>query len=226
MNATDLLRLLGRRWLPLLAFMVMGVALTLPLTQTTPLYWTQTDVLFVSPGNSLVDSVDETITPDLVVFAGALSRRINDGRPTSRLASASAPIYGAGLREGYSVEVPNVGGQWENSFTRPVVSVQVVGSSPDEVQHVLTTVIGTIETASADLQDQFGVTAANRINAQPVTPDANIAYVGRTRSGGMRGVAALAVVIVAGSVALTVEVDRRLARRVARTPEATGAVAA
>jgi hypothetical protein len=145
---------------------------------------------------------------------------VNHGRAAQRLSSASAPLYGVGVTQGYSVSLPNVGGQWENSFTRPALSVQVVDSTAAGAQETLDGVLSNINTAASGLQDQFGVEAGALIRAVPVTPESTISYVGRTRSQTLRAALTLGLVIDGLAVLVTFEVDRLLQLRQSHPPAA------
>lgn len=195
---------------------VIGVALTavagLTLLRPSPLHWTQVDVVFVGPGEAASGSSNETNTESLVAFAGVVERELN-GRPVQRLSSPSAPIYGAGIREGTSIVLPNLGGQWQNSFRRPVLSVQAVDATPEAVLSRLAAAMERIQLTTTRVQDELAVPEAARITFQTAPADPVVSYVGQTGAGRARVVLAVGALGAALTVAAAVEADRFLRRR-------------
>lgn len=146
------LRALGpailRRWY----VTVPGIALSLFVAMGTlsrpPLYWTQTDTYLLAPishrfPNSMTSSSEALIATASVV--------VEDVQGLSKLpptASPDAHLTGLGVRSGFLLRVPDMGGQWEHSFTRPVISIEVIGSDPTAVA---SEAAGLIDRVRADL---------------------------------------------------------------------------
>ena len=72
-------------------------------------------------------------------------------------------LSGEGVRQGYSIQLPNSGGQWATNFDRPVLDVQVVGPSEAWVRSTLATQIRRINRALHSLQRNDGVAPENFI---------------------------------------------------------------
>lgn len=139
-----------------------------------PVYWTQAEVSFVAPNSDpaywIPGGGDNAV---LVPFAALVERRVNDGSDSVDLVLARGTLYGAGVKQGYSVTLPNAGGgQWAKSFTRPALLVQVVDSSAERVNGVLSTVIDRIQAASETLQSQMNVTSSRIVTVTtPSSPE-------------------------------------------------------
>lgn len=203
-------RLLLRRWY----IVALGVLCTLLVAGSVlardGIYTTQVDVVFLAPsepptGNALTISQES-----LIYFAAIVERDVNSGRTGPRMSSATASLYGQGVREGYSVSLPNTGGQWANNFSRPVLDVEVVGASPEQVRLNLEAVLTRIEDTVAERQLSAGARRATWVSTQvaPATP-----VIGYVPVQGKR--AALALGLLGGIVTLvaTIQTDEWQSRR-------------
>ncbi|MEO6702886.1 MAG: pentapeptide repeat-containing protein, partial [Jatrophihabitantaceae bacterium] len=96
-----------------------------------------------------------------------------DSSVAPRMASAEATLVGQGVHDGYSVRLPNTGGQWASQFIKPYLDVQVVAPSSDQVLARMGQLITEIGDDLTTLQNQTGVASKYRIGTQlspPVTP--------------------------------------------------------
>lgn len=212
MTVAEFVRALRSRWFVAALGVVASVAFAVLATTPRPLFWTQTDVLFVAPGASGSGVFDDSTRDGLTAFVSMVERDVNGGTVT-RLSSPTATIYGAGIRTGYSVVLPNLGNQWQNSFARPVLSLQVVDEDPEEVQRVRAEALQRIYDSADRLQADVGVDPDSYITVEPVTPDPVISYVGTSGAGRMRALAVLTGLGVAVTAVVVVEFDRAILRR-------------
>lgn len=211
-SAYTLWRAVRRHWALALCGLVATVAVAVGVpARATPVYYAQTDAVFLPPGGNPDDATAHR--DDLVAFAAAVERQVNGGRPAMRLSSASATLYGAGVRQGSSVVLPNLGSQWQNSFARPVLSVEVVDSRPERVRQVRAQLLERIRRASVALQAQQGVPADARITVGASPQTAVVEPVGASRAGRLRAMVALGVLGVGVTVGAVVAVDRRVGAR-------------
>ncbi len=217
-----LLTAVTKRWYVVLIGLLCGAAALVGMSRDTGVFWTRVEVIFVEPGTDLVASRDGTLETR-VAFASIVEHEVNSSDVVARLSSSNATLAGAGVREGYAVTVPSGGGQWTSSFNRPLLAVEVVGRSADEVTAVLDGLLAQIESVAIDLQDQRGVSPERRILPERVAEDTAIYYQGPTRSGQARGAAAVGAVtglVTFAAVTVLERGDRTRRRR--ETP--TGAV--
>jgi hypothetical protein len=176
-------------------------------------YWTEVSVVFLPPAGS--GNVLEGHSQSLIGFAGAVEREVNEGSREPRLSSPNATLYGAGVRDGVSVELPDSGGQWESAFDRAALTVEVVGATPEAVSRRLTEVVGRIDTVIERRQRAAGVGESGFIATivAPATPSVQHVQ-------GSDGRARLALVLLgAGTTyAAVVLAEERRPRVVGRAP--------
>ena len=127
----------------------------------------------------------------------------------------------AGVRQGYSVVVPNYGGQWENRFSRAVLSIEVVDSTPERVRAVMDDVLRQTEAVTERIQAEKGVYPENQITVVPVPDEPTVSLVGGTSAGRTQAFLAVSPYVVGVAVAATVAVDRLLRRERRAVPAAS-----
>ncbi len=228
MTMAQLLRLLVRRWYVVIA----GVACTglacAALMLTPPAYTAQMDVVLVVPGGATSSRTDDAFAEPLINFTSVVAVRVNAMRPSVKLSSPTADLYGLGVREGVSVTLADAGGQWESIFNAPVIRIQAVDSSPDRVASALNGVVADISLASTSIQDESGVGQSARIGIEtvPLRPEV-FAYTRNRTSEAKATVAAwvLGLSLTASAAALS---DRwaRTPRRSERTRHRATEIAA
>ena len=142
----------------------------------TGIYYSSVNIIFLAPpqsvgGNSLRASSART------VYYAALIERLYTGQNSEpALSTTSSPLYGTGIRHGISVYVPNGGGQWQNSFNQPVITVEIVGESVSEVVSELDAVVVRIRDLAEQPQRDMGIKTDAYITTDlsPAVP--NISY--------------------------------------------------
>lgn len=197
-----------RRWLIVGIGLVVTIWVCLVLAAGERTYWARMDVIFVQPGAGSVANVSDNVVPSLINFAGIIQRRVShEGEPVE-LPSSMATLYGSGVRDGYSITLPNSGTQWAVSYTRPVLAVQAVGNSPDQVRQTLSRVFTQVSSAAHELQAERGAQAGGFIvvDRSPSSPE--IVDLGSTKLGRAKGIAALSAVGLGLTAFLALEADR------------------
>lgn len=214
MTVGVLARILLRRWSVVVAGVFLTALVCSTLLSAERTYWTSMELVFVQPGEGSVANVEDHVVPSLVNFAGIVQRRVSHEGTPVELPSSSATLYGSGVRRGYSITLPNMGTQWAVSYSRPVLAVQVVAGSPDQVRQTVNQVLDLIASTSRDLQSSRGVPAEEFIfiDRSPETPE--IVDLGSTASGRMKGILALSLVGFALSALAALEIDRLLPKRI------------
>ncbi|WP_255769400.1 hypothetical protein [Pseudarthrobacter sulfonivorans] len=208
MTVGVLARVMLRRWAVVLVGVLMTALVCSLLINAGRTYWASVDLVFLQPGESAVANVSDSAVPSLISFAGIVKRRASqDGTPVE-LPSSNATLYGSGVRNGYSITLPNTGTQWAVSYSRPVLAVQVVGGSPDQVRQTVNRVLTMIEVSSRELQSEQGVPAKDFItlDRSPETPE--IVDLGSSKTGRVKGLLALSMVGLALTALAALEIDR------------------
>lgn len=215
MTLANILRLLARRWYVILVGLLLTGGWAAVALQTTGVYTARTTITLMAPaawavaGNSLTDPATT-----VVGFARVVEKTIRES-PTGQLfASADTPLYGSGIREGELVYLPNAGGQWAPNYNRPVLIIDVVGTTSERVAERVDALTAEVAAVIEERQDAFGVAEDQRIRwqADPETPE--VAYVGNNRTRMLGGIVALGCAMsAAAAVAVDVLVRRRRERR-------------
>lgn len=213
MNTGALLRILARRWYVLIAAVIIAGFAFVFMARTGGAYVSEAQVVFIAPGTDAVGAFDEGYRDTLVNFAAAIEREFHNGEQSNRLAE-HAPLFGAGVTQGYQVVLPNSGGQWENSFATPGLSVSVAGPSAEWVSATMSSLLERIDTLADERQVASGVAPENMIVTDHVPTELVISYIGSSRGTQARALLALAAVGLGVGAAAAVSIDRRaLSRR-------------
>jgi hypothetical protein len=178
------------------------------LSDSPRVYSAQTDVVFLAPGNGAIRGLNDGLAQTLVDFAGLVGKKVTDGRPSLKLSSPSATLYGTGVREGVSISLADAGGQWGHMFNRPVLSVQVVDSSSEEVANVLNSIVRDISRTATTLQSETGAPSTDFITIETVPEAIEINSIGQTRTSVAKGLVALTIVGAGLTLGAAIWLDR------------------
>ena len=228
MTMAQLLPLLIRRWYVVVAGAACTWLVCTVLMLTPRAYAAQMDVVFVMPGGVASSRTDDAFAEPLINFTSIVAVKVNAVRPSVKLSSPTAELYGLGVREGVSVTLADAGGQWERIFNAPVIRIQAVDSSPERVASALDEVVADISSASTSIQDESGVAPSARIGMEtvPLRPEV-IAYT-RNRTSEAKATAAAWVLGLSLTAAAAALSDRwaRSRRRSERTRHRATEIAA
>jgi hypothetical protein len=146
-----------RRWYVALFVLAMMVTPILEADKATGVYWSMADVVFYPPGTAAGGNPLRSDSRDIVYYA-ALVEKLVDGQEHNPLSDTTgARLYGTGIRNGYSVYLPNVGGQWQTEFNRAAITVEVVAETEHDVRRVLAGLVERIQKTAAERQAVMGV---------------------------------------------------------------------
>jgi hypothetical protein len=209
MTVWDLVHAVRRQW----ALALVGLLVTLAgayAASTAPgVYYQQTFVVFLPPEPRDANDTNalQNSGGSLVEAAGLVGRQVS-ARPQGPVpVSTRVTIVDLGIRNGALARLPNTAAfsQWSPSFDRPMLDVQIVGNSPEQVRATMTRVVSEIrrtlregELATGSPQDRLIRTVMN-----PPTPPV---FYQRGSSG--RSVLASLVLGLGLTITLTVLVDR------------------
>lgn len=224
MTTAELLGVVRRRWyLVLLGVVATGVVAAL-IASKPGVYSTRVDVVFFpSQQSDPTDANTFSTSADVIAMAGLVEREVNADRETSALTSQDVSLSGTGIRNGTQIRLPNAGGQWDYNFNSPMLTVQSVGSSAEQVVAERTRAVEEITGKLRELQDQEGALPANRITTRVVPDYPKVTYSGGHPTRALAGV----VVIGAGlTLTVTVTVDHLLLLRRRRKADRAGSPSA
>jgi hypothetical protein len=205
-----------RRWyLAVAGLMCIATACLLALSNQG-VYFVRTEAVFLPPSDLNLPNNLMNTSPDAVTMAGAVARRINGADTELKLASPDATIVGRGVSDGFSVALPDSGGQWTPSFGRQLLDVQVVGPNHDEVQVKLDVLVQRIRAELYDLQASAGVMPSNMVTIQQVPISPTITYMDGAPINAIMMLIGLGVPLLTAAIAV---LDRAMPRRAsARDP--------
>jgi hypothetical protein len=213
MTIWDLGVAMGRRWLVVMVGMVCTAAVVMLVGHDQGVYWSRTQVIFLAPASSLYPNSLKTVSDDIIMTAGVVAKRVNGTAVMPKMGSPDVTLFGRGVTDGYSVLLPDTGGQWAPNFAQQMLEVQVVGPDAEDVSRRRQVLVGKISQELTALQDDAGVAEVNRITVKLVPDGADVRYIAgqRTRAAAITGVLGESLVI--GLVGL---LEVRLRRRTQR----------
>lgn len=211
MAAWDLLVASARRWYVVLAGLAVTAGVLLLVHHTPGVYATQTDVLFLAPVTPESPNTISSPTSGVISTAGLVERIVNKGVEKSPT-SGSVGLAGQGIDDGHSIELPNAGGQWASNFTRPVLQVQVTGSSEEGVRIELRRLVDQIREVAREIQSEAGVEPTMLITTQVSPAHPGVGYQQGHRPMALAVTALLGLVLTGLAVCAA---DRLLRRRAA-----------
>ena len=206
MTTTRVLEALRRQWLVVVVgVLVTGVAFVL-LQRLPGLYYSETQMRFLAPQSARFPNVLQVTSDNLISAAGIVKTIVVDGATQTAVSSANVTLVGEGVTDGSSVRLPDIGGQWAHNFASPVLDIQVVGHSADDVRDRMTALQMKVSNTLADLQRQQGVSPENYIRAEPSPQQVVVTYLAPQWKRAALGVALLAIPLTMG---LAVAIDHR-----------------
>lgn len=212
MTFRDVVRAMLRRWYVSVGVLAIGAALTTALLGLPRLYTTKTVVIFTLSGASSFMPDNGTLNESVIDFASTVAKEVND--PSSpQYASVDAPFYGAGVRQGTMVRVPNNGGQWTpTSFSSATIEIQIVSPDAAWVRAQQNAVLKQIKSRTQQ-QQELTASSSGRITAtvEPLTTE--ISQVAPSKTTKLMAIAAPGLASVIVSVWLSATVDHIAGQR-------------
>lgn len=162
-----------RRWYVALTVLALMVPAVLQAWGATGVYWSKVDVVFYPPSGAAGGNPLRADAQATVHYAAMVERLVNGEQGHANLGTTKANLYGTGIRNGYVVYIPSSGGQWQNSFDRSAITVEVVAERKDDVGRILTGLVERIESTAAERQAAMGVVPRSYITTSlsPGTPE-------------------------------------------------------
>lgn len=143
-----------RRWYVAVAVLVLVGAVGAMFARDDGLYSTRTVVVFEIPEPGVWDTGGSRES-GVIALAWAVARQASGTSGAVEYAAVDAPFYGAGIRQGVRVAVPDTGGQWEASYTRAAINIDVVSPDRAWVVEQRREKLAAVQEASVALQASF-----------------------------------------------------------------------
>jgi hypothetical protein len=180
------------------------------MAHTRGVFWSRVNVVFLLPRSTLNPNVLQASADSLITLAGAVGKMVSDPESSIKVVSDSVTLPGEGIKHGYTVRLPNSGGQWANNYTEPLLDVQAVGTTAAEVQSTMTSVVQSIDARLSEMQQAARVDEFNLVTTRLSPPTPPLYFV---RGSRVRAVAATLLLGFGMTVATVVTLSRVLRRR-------------
>jgi hypothetical protein len=177
MTIWDLGVAIGRRWSVVMVGLVCTAVAVVLVGHHQGVYSSRTQVAFLAPSSSSYPNSLKTVSGDIIITAGVVAKSVNGTSLMPKMASPEVTLSGRGVTDGYSVLLPDTGGQWAPNFAQQVLDVQVVGPTADNVRRRQQALVDTIAEQLAALQNYAGVGTLNRITIKSIPSSPNVHYV-------------------------------------------------
>lgn len=182
MTARDLIASMLRQWYVMAVGAALTVAALYVVVQQSPVYWTQYNIVLVSPADERESNVLDDPRYRLQPLAGVIATQFNDGHPPLLTGDVDATMVGQGRLDGVQIRVPNLGSQWLPIFSANYLDVQVAG---DSARAVSTAADGATRDVAALLearQDELEVPDELRARSVASSAEPTVYPVGGSRS--------------------------------------------
>lgn len=187
MTFWELIRALIRNWLIVLIGAVLAGGTGMIVAAADGSYFTRTELVFLAPTSSLYPNALRTQSEDIIITAGVVAKEVTGPEKVTKFASPDVTLVGLGVRDGWSLRLPDTGGQWASNFATQRLFLDIVGPSEARVREQQRALIGRVESTLGALQRDHGVDPANVITMITAPESTTIFAVGvnRARALGM-----------------------------------------
>jgi hypothetical protein len=189
MTLWDLVRAALRRWPVVVAGAVVTLVAAYGTTLDDGVFWSRTQVVFLAPASTDYPNMLRTTSEDIIITAGVVAKAVAGPDAVTKYASPDASLVGEGVRDGWSLRLPDTGGQWAPHFNQQVLYVEVVAATPQEVKERQAVLIDRVAGELRSLQRGAGVAPVNSITVT-VAPESMVVHHvdgSQIRSAGMTG---------------------------------------
>lgn len=201
----DLWRVARRRWWVLLLGMVLTAVGCYVVQRAPGVYWAYTKVIFLPP---VAPGQENPIAPDsssVIPLAGIIQDEIYQGSPPLGSNGQDVTLVDQGIYDGWSVRLPNSGGQWATNYAEPFLIVQASGPSAQVVRARMYDLIDQITRLVAAHEDAAHVPVASRVDFTMSPSAVAVQYSNGHRS---RAEAIIVLLGVGLSLAVCIVIDR------------------
>jgi len=198
-----------RRWPIVLVGVVCTAIAAFAVMSDKGVYYTRTQIVFLAPSSSYYPNTLATQSEDIIDTAGVVAKRIIGPGPVTKFASPDVTLIGEGIRDGWSLGLPDTGGQWGTNFQTQILNLEIVAPARETVLQRQTEMLQRVHDELDALQRERGVEPINDITVQAAPRSTIIYHVGGSKPRALGMVAALGL----GVTAALVVVAERLGKR-------------
>jgi hypothetical protein len=196
------------------AIVVLGAVATIAfaahVARKPGVYYSEVQLFVLSPRSAAYPNTIVNGSQDTTAIAGALAKMTDPSAPQAEVVSPTVTLVDEGIRNGYRVTLPNDGGQFAVDFDQPLLDLQAVGPTAQQVQSTITALESRINRGLSHLQARAHVSRFNLIRTQPTPSTPQVAYLTGSRPRAIATSCAIGVGLTAAALYLQ---RRRLSGR-------------
>jgi hypothetical protein len=159
---------------------VLGIVLTAAFMYRVDhkpgVFYGDVKVRFEIPSSEQNKNPLATSAGGLAGVAGVIAKMVDPSESNTRVVSPTVTLVDQGIRNGYSVTLPNDGGQWANNFDQSLLDVQVVAPSAVSVSDQMQTLVNRIYADLTHMQQGSNVPPVDQITLIPTPSSTQIFY--------------------------------------------------
>jgi hypothetical protein len=206
MTFWELIRAFLRYWPVVLVGAICTAAAGLAAISDDGVYFTRTELLFLAPTSSLYPNALRTQSEDIIITAGIVAKRIVGPDQVTKFASPDVTLVGEGVRDGWSLRLPDTGGQWASNFATQRLLLDIVGPTRERVEEQQQALIDRVSDELRALQEASGVPEVAQVTAIAAPESTVIYHVGGSK---VRALGVTAVLGVGATTAVVIVLERR-----------------
>jgi len=221
MTVGDVWGAFRRRWLVMLVGLLLTLVACLVTLRSPGVYWASTKLYFLVPATVQQPNQIAPNNSAAIGFAGIIMTELNGGPQPRDAISPDVTLVDQGIYDGWSVLLPDTGGQWADNFPESSLIVQASGPTAAVVQTRVYDLIDRITRLVSAREDAARVPATLRVDFTMSPPVVAVQY-----SNGHRSRAVVVIVLLGTVVSLAAcgVVDRIAASRRLRGERTNGGI--
>jgi len=209
MTFWELLAALLRRW-PILLVGALCTALAgYAVVREDGVYFTRTEIVFLAPTSSVYPNALRTQSEDIIDLAGVVAKKLVGAGEVTKYAAPEVMLAGLGVRDGWSLGLPDTGGQWGSNFATQELVLDIVAPTRERVKERQDELVDQIMTELHELQSDRGVDPINEVTAIVAPQTTIIHHIGGSRPRALGMTAALGI---GATVAVVILLEHRRRR--------------
>lgn len=210
MTFWELIRAIARHWPIVLVGAVLTGAIGFAAVSDDGLYFTRTELVFLAPTSTAYPNALRTQSEDIIITAGAVAKRVSGPDQVTKFSSPDVTLVGMGIRDGWSLRLPDTGGQWATNYATQRLLLDIVAPSRDEVEARQGALIDRVAHELSDLQDARGVPIEAQITVIPAPESTVIFHVTGSKA---RALGMSALLGAGATIAAVIVLERRRRER-------------
>lgn len=171
----DLTRVLLRYWAVVLVCGLCTAGAGLMAISNDGVYFTRTELAFLAPTSTTYPNALRTQSEDIIDTAGVVAKRVMGPGKVTKFAAPEVTLVGLGVRDGWSIRLPDTGGQWASNYATQMLVLDVVAPTKEGVQARQSELVRQVQKELLTLQEEAKVAPVNRISVLPA-PESTVIF--------------------------------------------------